>query len=130
MSFLEIYNESIRDLLATTPRPATAKPLEVVGEDGVVKGLEERPVSMSSEVLSILREGDLRRRVGATDWNERSSRSHSVFVVVRIDPRGSDQKILTVIIRRRSSVSARTPTESLVSQNWCDSLAHRQSGVP
>ena len=82
VSFLEIYNESIRDLLATTPRPASAKPLEVVGEDGAVKGLEERPVSMPSEVLSILREGDLRRRVGATDWNERSSRSHSVFVVV------------------------------------------------
>ncbi|KAM0792007.1 hypothetical protein ACM66B_007118 [Microbotryomycetes sp. NB124-2] len=81
VSFLEIYNETIRDLLATTPRPSTAKPLEVVGEDGAVKGLEERPVSMPSEVLSILREGDLRRRVGATDWNERSSRSHSVFMV-------------------------------------------------
>ncbi|KAK4046636.1 Kinesin-like protein kip2 [Microbotryomycetes sp. JL201] len=90
VSFLEIYNETIRDLLATTPRSVTAKPLEVVGEDGVVKGLEERPVSMPSEVLSILREGDLRRRVGATDWNERSSRSHSVFMVNLIDLAGSE----------------------------------------
>ncbi|KAK4052258.1 Kinesin-like protein kip2 [Microbotryomycetes sp. JL221] len=80
VSFLEIYNETIRDLLATTT-PTTTKSLEVVGEDGIVKGLEEKPVSMPSEVLNLLRQGDVRRRVGATDWNERSSRSHSVFVV-------------------------------------------------
>lgn len=49
-----------------------------------MKGLEERPVSLPSEILALLHEGDLRRRTGATDWNERSSRSHSVFVVVRL----------------------------------------------
>lgn len=37
---------------------------------------------MPDEVLALLAEGDQRRRTGATDWNERSSRSHSVFVVV------------------------------------------------
>ncbi|SCZ91473.1 BZ3500_MvSof-1268-A1-R1_Chr1-2g01433 [Microbotryum saponariae] len=79
VSFLEIYNEQLRDLLISNPK--STKPLEVVGEDGTVKGLEERPVAMPSEVLSLLHEGDQRRRVGATDWNERSSRSHSVFVV-------------------------------------------------
>lgn len=91
MSFLEIYNEQLRDLLSPAAaslqvgigRPsAGSRPLEIVGDDGSVKNLTERPVSMPSEVLSLLREGDTRRRVGATDWNERSSRSHAVFMVV------------------------------------------------
>ena len=37
---------------------------------------------MPQEVLEVLREGEQRRRVGQTDWNERSSRSHCVFIVV------------------------------------------------
>lgn len=85
VSFLEIYNESIRDLLvapSTSRTGAAPKSLDVVGDDGHIKGLSELPVSMPSEVLALLAEGDQRRRTGATDWNERSSRSHSVFVVV------------------------------------------------
>lgn len=91
MSFLEIYNEQLRDLLAVpiasgasnnTARSRAGALLEIHGDDGSVKNLEERPVSMPTEVLAILREGDTRRRVGATDWNERSSRSHAVFMVV------------------------------------------------
>lgn len=47
-----------------------------------MKGLEEKPVSTPGEVLNLLREGELRRKTGMTDWNERSSRSHCVFIVV------------------------------------------------
>ncbi|GAA5893182.1 hypothetical protein JCM6882_003906 [Rhodosporidiobolus microsporus] len=87
VSFLEIYNEQLRDLLAS-PTSATAsstpinlsKPPEIVGS-GRVENLTERGVSLPAEVLEVLREGEQRRRVGATDWNERSSRSHCVFVV-------------------------------------------------
>lgn len=87
VSFLEIYNEQIRDLLlppssSSASSTARTKALEVVGDDGHIKGLSEMPVSMPSDVLDLLAEGDQRRRTGATDWNERSSRSHSVFVVV------------------------------------------------
>ncbi|GAA5980414.1 hypothetical protein JCM5350_001490 [Sporobolomyces pararoseus] len=84
VSFLEIYNEQLRDLLSTSASTtssihATRQP-EIV-EGGTVKNLEERPVSMPQEVLEVLREGEQRRRVGQTDWNERSSRSHCVFIV-------------------------------------------------
>lgn len=58
-----------------------AKQLKLTGEQGVVEGLEEREVAGPEEVLALLAEGDQRRRTGATDWNERSSRSHSVFTV-------------------------------------------------
>lgn len=84
VSFLEIYNEHLRDLLAPPPSPFTSQPArgpEIV-ENGLVKNLHERAVSLPEEVLEVLKEGETRRRVGATDWNERSSRSHCVFVVV------------------------------------------------
>ncbi|GAA6018610.1 hypothetical protein JCM11491_006164 [Sporobolomyces phaffii] len=83
VSFLEIYNEQLRDLLAPSVSSASlagSRQPEIV-EGGTVKNLEERPVSMPQQVLEVLREGEQRRRVGQTDWNERSSRSHCVFIV-------------------------------------------------
>ncbi|KAJ8294689.1 Kinesin-related protein 4 [Rhodotorula toruloides] len=77
VSFLEIYNEQLRDLLASS---TNGKGPEIV-ENGMVKNLEERAVGLPEEVLEVLKEGETRRRVGATDWNERSSRSHCVFIV-------------------------------------------------
>ncbi|GAA6044376.1 hypothetical protein JCM8097_004902 [Rhodosporidiobolus ruineniae] len=80
VSFLEIYNEHLVDLLAPSPAPPSYKGPDVV-DNGIVKNLAERAVSLPGEVLEVLREGEARRRVGQTDWNERSSRSHCVFVV-------------------------------------------------
>lgn len=86
VSFLEIYNEGLADLLAPVivggATAKAAKALEVVGDEGMVKGLSEKPVSSPDEVMHLLEEGEKRRRVGMTDWNERSSRSHCVFIVV------------------------------------------------
>ena len=84
MTFLEIYNERITDLLPSevSNEGTKMRPLDITGDDGKVSGLSAKSVTTADDVVRYLAEGDRRRRVGMTDWNERSSRSHSVFTVV------------------------------------------------
>lgn len=84
-SYLEIYNEVLHDLLQPPPKKGEPRQVLEVGEHptlGVhVKGLLERPVRCETDVLSLLAAGSHRRATAATLMNDRSSRSHSIFVV-------------------------------------------------
>jgi kinesin family protein C1 len=86
-SFLEIYNETIRDLLAAddTNNSTTAKKHDIKHLPGtnktVVTDLTTRPLQSSDEVFSLLKTAARNRRVAETLCNERSSRSHSVFML-------------------------------------------------
>jgi centromeric protein E len=82
-SYLELYNETILDLLS----PEIGKELTLSegkkkGEV-VINGLTECAVRTEEEVRRLLQTGEDRRKVGGTDWNQRSSRSHCVFRIVR-----------------------------------------------
>lgn len=46
-----------------------------------VDPLEEGIVSTPQDVVDLLERGNQNRKTGATDWNERSSRSHAVFMI-------------------------------------------------
>ena len=87
LSYLEVYKENIRDLLANT-----AQPIRLFdGPDGlVVRGLKEEVVTTPEQVFAILREGESRRQVGATHMNQHSSRSH---VMVRLWIESSDVQV-------------------------------------
>ena len=76
-SYLEIYNEEIRDLLFKNGQ----KKLELKDKDtGVyVKDLSTFVVKTAQDLMDVFNEGNLNRHVGATAMNEHSSRSHSVF---------------------------------------------------
>ncbi|KAL7417969.1 P-loop containing nucleoside triphosphate hydrolase protein [Mrakia frigida] len=79
-SYLEIYNEVIKDLL----NPATAS-VEIRGSssnDITLHPVREEVVTNPAQVREILARGEASRRTAVTDWNERSSRSHSVFRLV------------------------------------------------
>ena len=78
-SYLEIYNEEIRDLLFKNGQ----KKLELKDKDtGVyVKDLSTFVVKTSQDLMDVFNEGNLNRHVGATNMNEHSSRSHSVFTI-------------------------------------------------
>ncbi|KAH9605111.1 hypothetical protein KSS87_019846 [Heliosperma pusillum] len=86
VSVLEVYNEQIRDLLASGTHPASvSRRLEIRQiSEGVhhVPGLVEAHVSNMSEVWDVLKTGSNARAVGSTTANEYSSRSHCMHCVM------------------------------------------------
>ena len=86
-SYIEIYNESIHDLLSASP---SSPPVLIVG-NGVLNPLREEVVTSLKGVKEVLERGEGNRRTASTDWNERSSRSHSIFrMVIESRERGED----------------------------------------
>lgn len=88
-SYLELYNENLFDLLSAEGSVSATPGKEGIQllngrKDGEIQiqGLTEMVVTNVSEVKRVLALGESRRRTGCTDWNERSSRSHSVFRIV------------------------------------------------
>ncbi|KAH7909035.1 P-loop containing nucleoside triphosphate hydrolase protein [Hygrophoropsis aurantiaca] len=89
-SYLEIYNETIYDLLAS-PSSSAAQPVQIQG-NGILVPLREEVVTSLKSVKEVLERGERNRRTASTDWNERSSRSHSVFrLVVESRERGAEK---------------------------------------
>ncbi|ORZ13713.1 hypothetical protein BCR42DRAFT_467444 [Absidia repens] len=83
VSFVEIYNEELVDLLNTSPsseRPPTAIREDTKGQIHWT-GVKEVPVSKPEEVLRCLQIGTEARATGSTDMNTKSSRSHAIFTV-------------------------------------------------
>eukprot|EP00921_Rhytidocystis_pertsovi_P006888 GHVQ01011628.1.p1 GENE.GHVQ01011628.1~~GHVQ01011628.1.p1 ORF type:complete len:714 (-),score=113.15 GHVQ01011628.1:3424-5565(-) len=79
-SFLEIYNEEIRDLLSRNPKDKLD--LKDHPDHGVyVKGLSTFVVKGVEEMRQVLVSGQRNRSVGATLMNIESSRSHSIFTI-------------------------------------------------
>ncbi|MQL80584.1 hypothetical protein Taro_013038 [Colocasia esculenta] len=88
ITFLELYNEEITDLLAPDESKFTEdkgkKPIALMedGKGGVfVRGLEEEMVSSATEIYRILDKGSSKRRTAETLLNKQSSRSHSIFSI-------------------------------------------------
>ena len=79
VSYMEIYMEKIRDLL--DPIHDNLPVHEEKSRGVYVKGLLEIYVSSVGEVYEVMRRGDLARVTAATNMNQESSRSHSIFVI-------------------------------------------------
>lgn len=80
VSYLEIYNEKVRDLL----NPSNKKALKVrehASTGPYVDGLVKTVVANASKIAELIDEGGKSRTVAATNMNSESSRSHSVFTV-------------------------------------------------
>ncbi|KAL4808072.1 P-loop containing nucleoside triphosphate hydrolase protein [Aspergillus unguis] len=79
VSYMEIYMERIRDLLV--PQNDNLPVHEEKSRGVYVKGLLEVYVSSVQEVYEVMRRGGNSRAVAATNMNQESSRSHSIFVI-------------------------------------------------
>lgn len=80
VSYLEIYNERVRDLL----NPATKGNLKVREHPSTgpyVEDLAKLVVRSFQEIQHLMDEGNKARTVAATSMNETSSRSHAVFTL-------------------------------------------------
>ncbi len=83
-SFVEIYNETIRDLLGSTSNKDLKHDIKMVdarkkSNEVEVTNLERLIVKSQLQVTNLLKKASHNRAVAATNCNERSSRSHSVF---------------------------------------------------
>lgn len=80
VSFLEVYNENIRDLLSTTVEYLDLREDPIKGP--IVAGVTEVEAKNGDEVMTLLHQGNARRSQAATAANEVSSRSHAVLQVL------------------------------------------------
>ena len=82
VSYLEIYNEEIRDLLSKEKGGKRGLDLKEHPERGVyVKDLSTYVVQNAEDMDKLMALGNANRSVGATLMNEQSSRSHSIFTI-------------------------------------------------
>ncbi|KAK2590765.1 hypothetical protein QQS21_011556 [Conoideocrella luteorostrata] len=81
VSYLEIYNERVRDLLNPTTK-GNLKVREHPSTGPYVEDLAKLVVGSFPEIENLMDEGNKARTVAATNMNETSSRSHAVFTLI------------------------------------------------
>ena len=81
VSYVEIYNENIRDLLAAKENSKYLDLRDDPLKGVTLAGATEIIVENAEQVMSLLLMGNRRRTTEATNANQTSSRSHAVFQV-------------------------------------------------
>ncbi|XP_057308656.1 kinesin-like protein KIF13A isoform X3 [Hydractinia symbiolongicarpus] len=82
VSYMEIYNEKVRDLLCPKSDKHSLKVREHNILGPYVDGLSKLLVKKFQDIENLMSEGNKSRTVAATSMNAESSRSHAVFTVV------------------------------------------------
>lgn len=83
-SFIELYNEELRDLLSAD-ESVKLKIYDDANKKShsatLVQGMEESHINSAAAGIKLLQQGSYRRQVAATKCNDLSSRSHTVFTI-------------------------------------------------
>ncbi|XP_039311276.1 kinesin-like protein KIF13A isoform X3 [Solenopsis invicta] len=82
VSYMEIYNEKVHDLLDPKPNKQSLKVREHNVLGPYVDGLSQLAVTSFQDIDNLMAEGNKSRTVAATNMNSESSRSHAVFSVI------------------------------------------------
>ncbi|XP_008286041.1 kinesin-like protein KIFC3 [Stegastes partitus] len=86
ISMLEIYNDTLNDLLAKSP--SASLDIRVQGKSVSVPGLTQVQVQTEADILNVMEMGEKNRKIASTKMNIQSSRSH---LVVALEVEGSDE---------------------------------------
>jgi hypothetical protein len=81
LSYLEIYNEELRDLLSDQQPALELKIRENLQKSVYMSGSTSHAVKNPSEIRTLLERASKRRQVGATAMNAVSSRSHALCIL-------------------------------------------------
>lgn len=144
VTYLEVYNETVQDLL----NPGPALDLRENGQYGViVAGIQVHRIDKSEKLFELLEQGNRNRTQHPTDANAESSRSHAVFQVYlrmkmistneirlaklsMIDLAGSERGAATGYGGARFTEGANINKSLLALGNCINSLADGQRYVP
>ncbi|KAI8341784.1 P-loop containing nucleoside triphosphate hydrolase protein [Chlamydoabsidia padenii] len=105
VSYLEIYNETIRDLLA--PENDNLKIHENKQRGIYVAPVVEEVVTCAQDVLGVIQRGEGNRHISTTDYNLHSSRSHTIFQMI-IESRQRSNDSTTISTRTTMSQQPRS----------------------
>lgn len=81
VSFMELYQEVLYDLLAEKSRDQCVVEIREDTKGIIIPNLTEKSVKSASETFECLSKGSQGRAVGSTNMNAQSSRSHAIFTI-------------------------------------------------
>jgi kinesin family protein 4/21/27 len=97
VSFVEVYNEEIKDLFNLKPASgSSSEPLNIREENNTIRvvGLSEIGVTNAMTTIQLLEKGSSLRVVGGTAMNDQSSRSHAIFTITLEQTRGKENDLI------------------------------------
>ncbi|KAK5604903.1 hypothetical protein CRENBAI_007380 [Crenichthys baileyi] len=103
VSYMEIYNETVTDLLVDSWKRKPLEVRETINKMIYVADLTEELVTSSTQALAWIRKGEKNRHYGKTKMNQRSSRSHTIFRMIlesreRSDPASGENADGAIIV--------------------------------
>lgn len=76
MSYIEIYNEKLHDLLDKNNKNIK---IQEDASGNITVSSNKIVVKSAEDILTLMKKGNKIRQIGETNMNERSSRSHTIF---------------------------------------------------
>ncbi|XP_008550401.1 uncharacterized protein LOC103573205 isoform X1 [Microplitis demolitor] len=105
VSYLEVYNERVRDLLEPSTSPNNLRVREHPRSGPYVQGLSQHSVETLSSLMSRVEEGTKARKTASTLQNHTSSRSHALLT---LSLESSDSAVSGQVILKASGASRKT----------------------